>query len=147
MDIFTENYLVIEKSALPDIYEKVLHANALLENGEAKSTTEAVKIAGISRSVYYKYKDSVYSYKKKESSGILTVQVLLLDKPGVLVSFLSAFYEVNANILTVNQNIPIRGKAFVSISARINNITVELDDLLTSIKNIKGVVKIDSLSN
>lgn len=142
-----DTFLVIEKSALPEIYEKVLYATALLDSGEAKNTSEAVKQAGISRSVYYKYKDSVFSYKRKESSGILTVQVLLLDKPGVLVSFLLAFYEANANILTVNQNIPIRGRAFVSVSARINDMNIELDELLAALKNIKGVVKIDSLSN
>lgn len=145
--MLSESYLVIEKSALPDIYEKVLQVNLLIESGEAKSASEAVKIVGISRSVYYKYKDSVYSYKKKESSGILTIQVILLDKPGVLVNLLSTFYQVNANILTVNQNIPIRGKAFVSLSANVNNISVELDELLSSIKSIKGLVKIDSLSN
>ncbi len=145
--MFSESYLIIEKSALPDTYEKVLQATMLLENGEAKNASEAVKIVGISRSVYYKYKDSVYSYKKKETSGILTVQVVLLDKPGVLVNLLSAFYEVGANILTVNQNIPIRGKAFVSLSARISDITVELDELLSRIKALNGVVKIDSLSN
>ncbi len=145
--MFGESYLVIEKSALPDVYEKVLYANSLLEKGEAESASEAAKMAGISRSVFYKYRDCVFSYKKKESSGILTIQVILLDKPGVLVNLLSAFYEANANILTVNQNIPIKGKAFVSLSARINDITVELDELLSKINNIKGLVKIDSLSN
>ena len=141
-----EEYLVVEKSVLPDIYEKVLMANELLENGEASNTSEATKKVGISRSVYYKYKDSVFSYKQKQNSAVLSMQVTLLDKPGVLVNLLSSFYKVKANILTVNQNIPIRGKAFVSISARIEHITIGLDELLSEIKNLDGLVKIDSLS-
>ncbi|MFI3207130.1 MAG: ACT domain-containing protein [Clostridia bacterium] len=142
-----EKYLIIEKSVLPDIYQKVLLVNNMLQKGEADNTSEATKKAGISRSVYYKYKDSVFSYKKRETSEVLTVQVTLLDKPGVLVNLLTAFYKVNANILTVNQNIPVRGKAFVSLSAKIENITVELDELLSIIKNIDGLVKIESLSD
>ena len=49
------NYLVIDKRVLPDVYEKVLFAKKLLKDGRVKEITEAVKIAGISRSVYYKY--------------------------------------------------------------------------------------------
>ncbi len=143
----SDSYLVIEKSALPEIYEKVLYANSLLDSGEAKNTSEAVKLAGISRSVFYKYKDSVFSYSKKETSDIITVQVMLSDKPGILVNFLSVFYEVNANILTVTQSIPVRGRAFVSVSARVSNIKIEVDELILRLKNIKGVIKIESLSN
>lgn len=145
--MLNDSFLVIEKKALPEIYEKVLYATALLDSGEAKNTSEAVKKAEISRSVYYKYKDSVFSYTKKESSGIITVQVVLMDKPGVLVNFLTVFYEANANILTVNQNIPIRGRAFVSVSAKIHDMKIEVDELLSRLRQLKGVVKIDSLSN
>lgn len=145
--MINDSYLVIEKAALPEIYEKVLYVTTLIDSGEAKNTSEAVKIAGISRSVYYKYKDSVFSYTKKETSGIVTLQLVLVDKPGVLVDFLSVFYKVNANILTVTQNIPVRGRAFVSVSARILDMTIELDELLLRLKSLKGVIKIDSLTN
>ncbi len=140
------SFLIIDKEVLPEVYEKVLYATALLESGEAANTSEAAKLAGISRSVYYKYKDSIFPYTTKDSSGILTVQVILLDRPGVLVGLLSVFYDANANILTVNQSIPVRDRAFVSISARIDNITVELDELILSLKSVKGVIKIDSIS-
>lgn len=140
------SFLIIDKEVLPEVYEKVLYATALLESGEAANTSEAAKLAGISRSVYYKYKDSIFPYTTNDSSGILTVQVILLDRPGVLVGLLSVFYDANANILTVNQSIPVRDRAFVSISARIDNITVELDELILSLKSVKGVIKIDSIS-
>ena len=60
-----------------------------LETGEASNTSEAVKLAGISRSVYYKYKNAVFPYTKKETGAIMTVQVVLIDKPGVLVNLLT----------------------------------------------------------
>ena len=78
-----DSYLVVEESALPEVYQKVVKANALLESGEASTASEAVRKAGISRSVYYKYRDAVFPYTQKASSGILTVQVILTDRPGV----------------------------------------------------------------
>lgn len=88
-----DSYLVVEESALPEVYQKVVKANALLESGEASTASEAVRKAGISRSVYYKYRDAVFPYTQKASSGILTVQVILTDRPGVLVSLLTVFYQ------------------------------------------------------
>ncbi|MBE6732178.1 MAG: ACT domain-containing protein [Ruminococcaceae bacterium] len=143
----TENkqYLVIDKAALPEIYDKILYVTRLVENGEASSTSEAVKMAGISRSVYYKYKDMIFPYQR-ERGGIITMQVVLCDKPGVLMNLLSVFYEENANILTLNQNIPVKGKAFVSISAREGSGSLNADKLIKRIKELDGVVKIDSIA-
>ena len=101
-------------------------------------------MAGISRSVYYKYRDAVFPYTQKASSGILTVQVNLTDRPGVLVSLLTVFYQAGANILTVNQNIPVR-RAFVSVSARIDKMEPTPGALIESLKRVEGVIKIDSI--
>ncbi len=49
-----------------EVYQKVIRVNQLLETGEASNTSEAVKMAGISRSVYYKYKNAVFPYTKKK---------------------------------------------------------------------------------
>ena len=132
-----DSYLVVEESALPEVYQKVVKANALLESGEASTASEAVRKAGISRSVYYKYREA--------SSGILTVQVILTDRPGVLVSLLTVFYQAGANILTVNQNIPVKGRAFVSVSARIDTMEQAPGELIESLKQVGGVIKIDSI--
>lgn len=140
-----DSYLVVEEKALPEVYQKVVRANALLESGEASSTSEAVRLAGISRSVYYKYRDAVFPYTRRDSSGILTVQVVLVDRPGVLVSLLTVFYRAGANILTVNQNIPVKGRAFVSVSARTDRMELTPDRLLEGLKQVDGVVKIDSI--
>ena len=137
------SFLLIDESVLPEVYQKVIRVNQLLETGEASNTSEAVKMAGISRSVYYKYKNAVFPYK--ETGSIMTVQVVLNDKPGVLVNLLTVFYKANANILTINQNIPVKGKAFVSVSARSENMSIEIDELLKRLFEVQGVIKIDSI--
>ncbi len=139
------SYLVIDEKVLPEVYQKVVLAASLLESGQAASTSEAVKLAGISRSVYYKYKDAVFPYAKKEERGILTVQAMLTDKPGVLVGLLTVFYEAGANILTVNQNIPVKGRAFVSVSARVGKMQLSPGALLEKLRDLSGVIKIDSI--
>lgn len=138
-------YLLVDESVLPEVYAKVIYVDDLLERGMASSTSEAVKMAGISRSVYYKYKDSVYPYSRKNASSMITIQVVLLDKPGVLLQLLSVFYEAKTNILTVNQNIPVKGKAFVSISARGDKDVINGEELLKKVRNLDGVIKIDSI--
>jgi chorismate mutase len=139
------SYLVIDRAVLPEIYDKVVYATSLLESGEASNTSEAVRMAGISRSVYYKYKDGVFPYQKKDSSGMVSMQVILQDKPGALMNLLQVFYSVNANILTVNQNIPVKGRAFVTISASAGEMTIEADELIDRLKSVDGVIKIDSI--
>jgi len=138
-------YLVVEEKALPEIYQKVVQANDLLKSGRAGSTSEAVRLAGISRSVYYKYRDSVFPYTRQGATGILTVQALLSDRPGVLVGFLTVFYESGANILTVNQNIPVKGRAFVSVSAYTDQMGSSVPGLLEALGKVEGVVRLDSM--
>ncbi len=146
MEKYYESYLVIDERVLPEVFQKVIHANSLLENGEAKSASEATKMAGISRSVYYKYRDAVFPYVRRENNEMITVQLILMDRPGVLMNLLSFFYKANANILTVNQNIPVRGRAMVSISAKSNRMCISEEEFLEGLRDVEGVIKIDSIT-
>lgn len=104
-------------------------------------------MAGISRSVFYKYKDAVYPYQERVPESIITVQVVLNDKPGVLLSVISQFYSAGANILTINQNIPVKGKAVVSISARIDQMAEPLGTLLDRLQQVDGVQTIENIAS
>ena len=140
-------YLLVDKNVLPQVFSKVVEAKQYLINSEAASTSEAARMAGISRSVFYKYKDAVYPYNNKVTDRIITIQVVLYDKPGVLMALISGFYSVGANILTINQNIPVNGKALVSISARVDNMVGSVADLLLLLKQISGVQTIENISD
>ena len=50
------NYLLVDMSVLPEVYVKVIEAKGYLQSGEAANASQAAKMAGISRSAYYKYK-------------------------------------------------------------------------------------------
>ena len=142
----TPKYYIVDAKALPEVFLKVAEAKRMLETGEASTVGEATRQAEVSRSAFYKYKDAVYPYQEKSSSKLITIHAVLHDRPGVLMALISAFYDAGANILTVNQNIPVLGAALVSISARIDGMKITMDQLLTSLRTIEGVQRIENIT-
>ena len=55
-----EKYYIVDSSILPESFDKVIQARELLETGKSSNVSEAVKVVGISRGTYYKYKDLVF---------------------------------------------------------------------------------------
>lgn len=139
-------FLLVSSDALPDIFLKVVETKQLLINGQARSATEAIRMTGISRSAFYKYKDSVYAYSDSPSAHMISVHAVLEDRPGVLMSLVSELYNVGANILTVNQNIPIAGAALVAVSADVERLEISIPQLLDRLRAIEGVKTIESIS-
>lgn len=139
------NFLLIDPDVLPPVFEKVVKAKQLLASGAAKTASEASKLSGISRSAFYKYKDCVFSYSPAEDGRIITMNAVLRDSPGVLSTLLAELSAQDANILTVNQNIPVNGAASVSISIRTSLLKSNFDDLLDDLKTVDGVVALEQI--
>lgn len=112
--------MVVSADVLPEVFTKVLTVKKLLARGEERSSASACKRVGISRSAFYKYRDCVFSYEEKLTQRILTLYITLQDEPGILSNLISVLHEMHANILTVNQNIPVDGVATVTVSIRID---------------------------
>jgi chorismate mutase len=64
-------YYLVSAEALPEIFIKVIKAKERLETGEAATVAEAVQAMGISRSAFYKYKDSVTPFLDMKSERII----------------------------------------------------------------------------
>ena len=134
-----ENYLIVHRSIVPDYFEKVLEARHMLETGKAKDVSQAVKLAGISRSTYYKYKDFIMEPSELSGGRKAVISVLLNHEPGVLSAFLSRISEVNASILTITQSLPIHDHASVTVSMDISGMTTTIPELIESISGTQGV--------
>ena len=139
----TPRYLIVDSRAIPDVFLKVINAKRMLETGRARSVNEAAQLAGISRSAFYKYKNSVHTFDDHPGGRIVTLQAMLRDEAGILSRLTGRLYTCGANILTINQNIPIGGVAPVSVTARIDNLQVTLDTLLSGLREIEGVEDIN----
>ena len=72
-------FLLVDSSALPDVFLKVLQAKELLASGSVSNISTAARQAGISRSAFYKYKD--YVFDAETGREAITVIATLLDKP------------------------------------------------------------------
>lgn len=138
--------LLVDSGAVPEVFVRVVEAKRYLQSGEADTAAEAARMAGISRSAYYKYKEAVFPYDEERTGHILTVHLLLRDRPGMLSSVLTAFAEAGANILTVNQNIPAGGTASVSISARTDRMALPAEDFIRRLRALGGVRRIERIS-
>ena len=133
------NYLLVNSQLLPEVYGKVLLAKEYLASGEAASATQAAKMAGISRSAYYKYKDGVFEYDPENSEDMLTLSLKLTDEKGVLFAVTNELYVVGANVLSINQQVPQNGIASVALTVRIAEITVSVEKLIEKLKDVNGV--------
>lgn len=140
-------YYIVEGSALPDVFLKVIEANSLLQTGKIKNISDATDKVGISRSAYYKYKDKVQPFNQLATDTIVTFSCSLADKAGVLSHILSSFAKCGANILTINQNLPSSGVAVVIISARTSDMRCPMETLIKRVITIDGVIKFDVLSS
>ena len=139
-------YYIVEASALPEVFLKVAEAKRLLSTGEASTVNEATQMTDISRSAFYKYRDSVLPFQNMMTGRIITLQLLLHDEPGLLATMLDIFPECNANILTINSIVPTNGTAVLTISAETMDLTVPLEEMLRRIRNFKGVIKAEVLA-
>lgn len=142
----SDKFLMIHTSVLPDVFEKVIEVKEMMKTGKIKEITEAVKIAGISRSTYYKYKDYVFTVSETMNNHKVIISLTLDHEPGTLSKILDkiAFYE--GNILTINQEIPINNTANVNITFDISHLKIELDNLLNEIRSMDHVIKLELIA-
>ena len=139
-------YYIVSAQALPDIFIQVAEAKRMLQSGEVRTAGDAAKAVGISRSAFYKYRDAIAPFQNMMAGRIITFQMMLKDKAGVLSEILAIFANCGANILTINQSIPTGGRAMVTISAETSNLSCTLEALTQKIAERKGVVKADCVA-
>ena len=142
----TPKYFIVEAEALPEIFLKVAQAKQLLETGEENTVNAAARRAGISRSAFYKYKDAVRPFNDMLHGRIVTFQVVMKDEPGNLSSVLNIFAGCGGNILTINQNIPSGGCAAVTIAAETSGLAMPLEELVSGVERLPGVLRCEVLA-
>ena len=142
----TIKYYIVAADALPEIFIKVAEAKRMMQTGEADTVGDATKKAGISRSAFYKYKDSVQPFNDMKAEHIITFYGMLKDNTGVLSRVLGIFASSGANILTINQSIPTNGCAAVTISAETSGMEQSLESLMAAASAVEGVIRFEIMA-
>lgn len=132
-------YYIVDSDILPEILDKVVKARDLIQRGEVRQISEAVKQVGISRGTYYKYKDYVFVPSEKLSARKAVISMRLHHRSGILSSVLDKMSQFKANIITINQSIPIHDMASAVISFDLSQMDVAVEDLINRLECIEGV--------
>ena len=136
-------YYVVSGDILPDVLEQVMQARILLQSGKAKRISEAVKMVGISRGTYYKYKDAVFSFNAEQSNRKAIISMILRNEKGTLSKVLSLVSVKQVNVLAINQTIPINGIANVALTLDIRDLEISIQSLVSLIEAMPMVEKAD----
>lgn len=136
-------FYLVRDDILPESILKTAKAKEMLASGEAESIMTAVEKLDMSRSTFYKYKDGIYSFFNAENFNIINISMMLKHTPGVLSSVLNCITRQGANVLTINQNLPIHGTAYVTLSLSVEELNVSIEYLLQELKKIQGVIGVE----
>ncbi|WP_419159336.1 ACT domain-containing protein [Rossellomorea sp. BNER] len=140
-------FYLVREDVLPEAMKKTLEAKELLERGKVDSVWEAVHQVDISRSAFYKYRDTVFPFHTIVKEKIITLFFHLEDRSGTLSHLLSLVASDGCNILTIHQTIPLQGRANVTLSLNVTGMTVDIDVLLTKLRRLEFVEKVEVLGS
>ncbi len=140
-------FFLVREDLLPEAIVKTARAKEILLQGKATKVVEAVKRADLSRSAFYKYKDGVFTFYQWNPGVTVTLALVLEHRSGILSKVLSTLAATRANILTINQNIPVHGLADVSITFETSEMEGGMDDITIRLQALKGVREVNLMGH
>ena len=131
-------FYLVDAEVLPEVFLKVVRVKELLASGQARNITTATRMAGLSRSAYYKYKDRIFD--SENGRELITVLATLRDETGALQGLLAGISDAGASIVTINQATPENGTAQVAVTIRTDTMQVTPDELAALLSRQSTVV-------
>jgi len=141
-----DDYFIVNKNVLPDVFIKVMEAKMLLERKKVKTVQEATDYVNISRSTFYKYRDYIFPFYDNTKGKTITIYLQLEDIAGLLSNVLNIIADEGANILTINQNIPLNGIATVNITIETSKMKNDIKNLINILESLNNVKKIEIIA-
>nr|WP_263325575.1 ACT domain-containing protein [Neobacillus sp. Marseille-Q6967] len=142
---FDKKFYLVREDVLPEAMKKTLDVKEMLERGKAESIWDAVQSVDLSRSAYYKYRDTVFPFSTVVKERIISLFFHLEDRSGTLSKLLSVVASAGCNVLTIHQTIPLQGRANVTLSLNTTAISMEIDELLAELRKMEFVEKVEVL--
>ena len=72
----------------------------------------------------------------------IILSLKLVDEPGVLSTILNDVAAKHANVLAINQEVPIHNIAFVTLTISIGNMDIPIQSFVQELKNGKNVIDV-----
>ena len=135
-------YYIIREDVLPEAVKKTIIMKKALEENPKLSILEASKRFDLSRSAFYKYKDTIFPIQEIQRQSILSLSIDADDIPGILGRVLSVVNEEKCSVLTIHQTVPINSRATIIISLEIDPGHTNIEKLTKRIQNLEFVNRI-----
>ena len=132
-------YYIIREDVLPEAVKKTLIMKKALEQNPKLSILEASKRFDLSRSAFYKYKDTIFPIQDIQRQSILSLSIDVDDIPGILGKILRIVNDEKCSVLTIHQTVPINARATINISLEIDAEHTNIEKLTKQIKNLEFV--------
>ncbi len=139
MKQYKEEFYLVREEVLPQALIKTIEAKKMLQLKKVKTVQEAVDAVGLSRSAFYKYKDSIFPFHAVQEERMITVSLVLEHRAGILSKVLSTIAQYNGNLLTINQSIPLQGLANVILTINTLQMNLEVKKFLEELRMLDGV--------
>lgn len=134
----SQEFLIIDKSILPEHFGMVIEIKELINEG--MKISEACKKVGLSRSTFYKYKDFVFL-----TSGLASKKANILIKmkeKGSLIELLKLLEEINVNILNIHKESLVNGIQELFLTVSSDNIIIDYNNVVKDIRRLKNVKEV-----
>lgn len=140
-------FFLVREDLLPEAIIKTIMAKEILLKDEASTVNKAVEMVNLSRSSFYKYRDGVFPFRQWNSSETFTLVLMLEHRSGVLSKVLNTLAEARANIITINQNIPLYGLASVTITFETAGMKSDVDEITARLEMLEGVIEVNPVGH
>lgn len=142
-----KKFYLIREDVLPESVVKTLKIKDILKNNPSLSIFEAVKQFDLSRSAFYKYRDTIFPIDEKmESTREFTLILYVNDIVGMLAQVLNTLSSLQLSVLTIHQSIPMDGRATITLSLDAKGTDLEIDDVMEALKIIDHISKVELIS-
>lgn len=140
-------FYLVREDVLTESMMKTMEVKRLLASGKASTIQEATKSVGLSRSAFYKYRDTVFPFESVAREKILTIFIQLEDQKGSLATLLSIITEVKCNVLTIHQTIPVQGRANVTLSLDVTAMELNVEAFIKQLNAPEFVEAVSIISS
>ncbi|ATH62472.1 chorismate mutase [Staphylococcus pasteuri] len=142
-----KKFYLIREDVLPESVIKTLKIKDALKNNSELSIYDAVKQYGLSRSAFYKYRETIFPVDEKLlDHREFTLILYVNDIVGMLAQVLNTISQLELSVLTIHQSVPMEDKATITLSLNASSSKLMIDDVIKALREIEHVSKVELIS-
>ncbi|EHJ08295.1 ACT domain-containing protein [Staphylococcus simiae] len=142
-----KKFYLIREDVLPESVVKTLKIKDALKNDPKLSIYDAVKQYDLSRSAFYKYRETIFPVDDKMlDRREFTLILYVTDVVGMLARVLDEISKLELSVLTIHQSIPMDEKATITLSVNAKSKDILVDDVIATLRQIDNVSKVELIS-